>query len=249
MYDAENRIKSSTSGSITYWDIGFIKVWNNAAKTFSLGNIDKLFTSLPKDVSVGNPAFSKNSPYIIAFDYIDENNDVSILGSNTETGATSLIFENNDLGYPNYSTKDNKLVFDYVNSTNSAYNVGVINLKTNKIEPAADPLQFIVNKRWATWFSTGKRVLSDTKDTENVLSSDIKVTGNPVTDVLQVVLSEKLSKNPFISIYDMAGKQILSQNFSNTENVSIRVSDLIPGMYIAKVTSGLGHASIKFVKQ
>ncbi len=249
MYDAENRIKSSTSGSISYWDIGFIKVWNNTSKTFSLGNIDKLFTSLPKDVSVGNPAFSKNSPYIIAFDYIDENEDVSILGSNTETGATSLIFENNDLSYPNYSTKDNKLVFDYVNSTNTAYNVGVVNLKTNKIEPSADPVQFIVGKRWATWFSNGKRVLSDTKDTESALSSDINVTGNPARDNLEMMLSEKLSINPVVSIYDMTGKEILSQNLSSSKNVSIRVSDLIAGMYTVTVTSGTFHASIKFVKQ
>ena len=249
MYDAENRIKSSTSGSISYWDIGFIKVWNNATKTFSLGNVDKLFSSLPKDVSIGNPAFSKNSPYIIAFDYIDANDDVSILGSNTETGSTSLIFENNDLGYPNYNTKDNKLVFDYVNSTNTAYNVGVVNLKTNKIEPAAEPLQLITSKRWATWFSTGKRVLSDTKDTETTLSSDIKVNGNLVRDVLQLVLTEKLNKNGALHIYDMAGKQILSQNFNSSENLNIRVSDLKSGMYTVTVTSGVHHASVKFVKQ
>ena len=127
--------------------------------------------------------------------------------------------------------------------------MGVVNLKTNKIEPSADPVQFIVGKRWATWFSNGKRVLSDTKDTESALSSDINVTGNPARDNLEMVLSEKLSINPVLSIHDMTGKEILSQNLSSSKNVSIRVSDLIAGMYTVTVTSGTFHASIKFVKQ
>ena len=34
MYDAENEINSNWQASIKYWDIGFIKVWNNKTKTF-----------------------------------------------------------------------------------------------------------------------------------------------------------------------------------------------------------------------
>jgi Zn-dependent metalloprotease len=250
MYDAENKIKSSTSGSISYWDIGFIKVWNNATKTFSLGKIDKLFSSLPNNVSVGNPTFSKNSPYIISFDYLDENDDVSILGANTETGTTALIYENNDLGFPNYSAKDNKLVFDNVNSTQTAYNVGVIDLKTNKIEPSANPFLFITNRRWATWFSNGNRILSGTNDTESALSSDIKVTGNPITDHLQIELADNMQNNPSLVIVDMLGKIVKSQNFNGVDkNISIQISDLVPGLYAATVTSGLHQSSVKFVKQ
>jgi len=72
MYDAENELRSGTGNTIKYWDVSFIEVWNNATKTFTQGEVSKLFSSLPKDVSVGNATFSKNSPYIIAFDYIDE---------------------------------------------------------------------------------------------------------------------------------------------------------------------------------
>lgn len=59
MYDAENEINSTQDGSITYWDVSFIKVWNNASNTFSLGKVEKLFSSLPPDVSIGNPSFQK----------------------------------------------------------------------------------------------------------------------------------------------------------------------------------------------
>jgi Zn-dependent metalloprotease len=250
MYDAENEIKSSSSGSISYWDIGFIKVWNNKTKTFSLGSIDKLFSSLPDDVSIGNPAFSKNSPYIIAFDYIGEEGEISILASNTETGTTNLIFENNELGYPNFSAKDNKMVFDYGDANNTTYNIGIVDLKTNKIEPAADPFQFINNRRWATWFSNGKRVLSDTKDTELTLSSYIKIQGNPVGDFLQITLAEHLSKNPTITIYDISGKQILTQQISGSESyISLNTATLTSGLYTATITSDTHHATIKFVKQ
>ena len=49
-----------------------INVWNNEENRYALGNIFKLFNGLPEDVSIGNPTFSKNSPNIIAFDFIEE---------------------------------------------------------------------------------------------------------------------------------------------------------------------------------
>ena len=61
-----------------------------------------------------------------------------------------------------YSSKDNKIVFDNEGST--VYNIGIVNLKPNKIEANGDPVLFTGSKRWATWFSNGSRVLSDVED-------------------------------------------------------------------------------------
>jgi len=72
VYDCYNNYKNTGGDSITFWDINFIQVWDNTLNTTSDGTITKLFASLPAQVSIGNPTFSKNSPEIIAFDYVDE---------------------------------------------------------------------------------------------------------------------------------------------------------------------------------
>ena len=75
MYDAQNTLRGDFGGSdLTFWDIGFVKVYDNSIDNFEQdinNNIFKLFSNLEADVSVGNPTFSKNSPDVIAYDYID----------------------------------------------------------------------------------------------------------------------------------------------------------------------------------
>jgi bacillolysin len=66
MYDAENAIKSNSSGTINYWDIGIIKVWNNQSGTFSFGAVEKLFPALPNGISIGNPT----SPKTVLISYL-----------------------------------------------------------------------------------------------------------------------------------------------------------------------------------
>ncbi|MCK7533329.1 MAG: hypothetical protein MZV63_21005 [Marinilabiliales bacterium] len=71
IYDSYNELTSTTGEDIGYWDIGIINVWDNNRGDWGDGTISKLYGSLPEDISIGNPVFSKNSPWIIAFDYID----------------------------------------------------------------------------------------------------------------------------------------------------------------------------------
>jgi len=248
MYDAENEINSTQDGSITYWDVSFIKVWNNASNTFSLGKVEKLFSSLPPDVSIGNPSFSKNSPYIIALDYIDENEDVSILGANVETGEVKLIFENNTLGYPNYSSKDNKIVFDNEGST--VYNIGIVNLKPNKIEANGDPVLFTGSKRWATWFSNGSRVLSDVED-DLTKNESLHVLSNPMNDVLQFTYNGHDLNEADIKITDVTGKVVLYKmkfNLKYNQVNEINISNLLSGIYYLSLGNEKDNKTFKFIK-
>ncbi|MEM7283585.1 MAG: hypothetical protein AAF438_18370, partial [Pseudomonadota bacterium] len=57
MYDALSEL-NNLNGTVEFWDIGFIRVWNNDSNNFSDGFISKLFTGLPDNTSVGNPTFS-----------------------------------------------------------------------------------------------------------------------------------------------------------------------------------------------
>jgi bacillolysin len=159
IYDAYNELSSTTSDPINYWDIGFIKVWDNVANTFGDGYISKLYGSLPKDVSIGNPVFSKNSPNIIAFDYFDEsNNDYDIIGANLQTSEIDVIYINTTLGFPSFSKFDNKIAFSGKSiSGNEA--IGVINLAANKISSSGDASLLIDNAKWPVYFATGTRTL------------------------------------------------------------------------------------------
>lgn len=232
MYDANNKLKSNTAGTIEYWDIGFIKVWNNQTKTFSLGVIEKLFPALPSDVSVGNPAFAKNSPYIVAFDYL-EGNKFYILGANVERGQVSLLWENNDLGFPNYSSMDNRIVFD--NKGNTATNIGVMNLKTNKIEPEAQPVLLLTDRRWASWFSNGSRVLTGLEDIWNKENGKaLEIYPNPAGNVIQLRLPDLPTAEYKLVITDMGGMPVRSQIIRIEGNPTDRpmdITDLSAGIY------------------
>ena len=158
IYDAFNKIKSSTGSDIDYWDIGFINVWDNQTNKFGTGNIIKLVGSLPAKVSIGNPTFSKNSPQIIAFDFLDEStNKFSILGMNLLTGDGGIIASNTIIGYPSYSKDDKALV--YSSATGAIENVKGINLLSNKISPDGSAVQLINKAKWGVCYATGTRVL------------------------------------------------------------------------------------------
>ena len=72
VYDAFNRIENNSGNDIEYWDVNFIRAWDVTGDDFGDGTIEKLFSSLPDGVSIGNPTFAKLSPYILAFDMVDE---------------------------------------------------------------------------------------------------------------------------------------------------------------------------------
>ena len=131
VYDAYNALKSNSGKAIDYWDVGFINVWSNAAGDFAKGNIEKIFPSLEEGESIGNPSFSKNSPDIIAFDYVDETNSTyQIVAIDLSTGKGNA-YDNNTLGFPSYSRLDDRIVFS--TKTGSSEDVAVVNMGADKI--------------------------------------------------------------------------------------------------------------------
>ena len=158
IYDTYNVLRSTTTDAITYWDIGFINVWDNSLKDFGSGTISKLFGSLPENVSVGNPVFSKNSPYIIAFDYFDDYNDeYAILGANLLTGDLGIIASNTTIGYPSYSKDDKKIAYSALNNNENI--VAVTSLNDDKISYSGYPSILIPYAKWPVYYSTGIRPL------------------------------------------------------------------------------------------
>lgn len=159
IYDAYNVINSNFGEDISYWDIGFIKVWDNATNDFGNGNINKLYGTLPENVSIGNPTFSKNSPQIIAFDYFNEQtSEYAILGANLITGDVDVITTSATLGFPSFSKNDDQIAFSALNMSEEEV-VATIDLAQNKISAVGSASVIIADAKWPVFYTVGSRSL------------------------------------------------------------------------------------------
>ena len=211
MYDAHNSIPSQFGATIEYWDIGFIQVFNQSAGYFSSGLVQKLFSGLPENTSIGNPTFSKNSPYIIAFDYLVGDNEFYILGSNLETGEVQQLYESLDLGYPNYSRQDNQLLFDFPSFFGT--DVAVLGVGSSKIDyiPNSDRILFS-DASWGVWFSNGQRnlVLSEGIALKNI-REECTVYPNPSDGTRFFFRSNDQEGEYLCTLYNLLG-EVVSQS-------------------------------------
>ena len=186
VYDAFNTIKSATGTTSDYWDVGFINVWNGSKNTFGTNNIDKLFTSLDEGENIGNPSFSKTSSNIIAFDYFFKNDDAYyVIGVNTErTDGLDYIYENNTLGYPEYSSADDFVLYNYQN-TKKNLDTYQITMDKSKIKSVVNSQKYLIgNSAYAVWYTVGTRALP-TKQNQTITLTKIpdKLVGDPAFDI------------------------------------------------------------------
>lgn len=196
VYDAFNEIKNLDGQTLEYWDVGFINVWDNTQKNFGPGTIEKLFSDLDEGENIGNPVFSKNNPSILAFDYFDETDDsYYLLGVNINTGEVDIIYENNTLGFPDYSRTDEQMLFNLESGTKE--NVGIISLGKDRISSTGAARSFILDGKWASWFGQGTRSRQSQTITFGTISD--KTIGGPSFELVATASSglgvrfEKLS--------------------------------------------------------
>ncbi|NNE25599.1 MAG: T9SS type A sorting domain-containing protein, partial [Saprospiraceae bacterium] len=250
IYDAINRLNSNNSGTLEFWDIGFLEVWNADADTWALGRIDKLFGSLPEGISVGNPTFSKNSPFIIALDYLEGQN-FSILGVNIETGDLNEIIPNATVGYPNYSRNDQFLVYDF--DFLGYADLAILELNEDKISRVVNSDDILgPNLRWGVWFSNGDRLMST--PTHEIIDdpSVVKVSPNPTKDMIDIVIDLGNKTDDFkLIVFDNLGRQVKQQalSVSSGYNLQLNVNTWSPGMYVVQLIGSDSIYQTQFIKQ
>jgi len=248
MYDANNRIESSFGNSIDYWDIGFIKVFNESAGTFvSNPEVEKLFGQLPEGVSIGNPAFSKNSDYVIAFDFLQDS-EFSILGANIETSETKSIFTEHDRpGYPSYSNTDDRVIFD-AESQGTAVIAGAI-LESNKIESSQAGVQLGFDGtgvKWGVWFGNGERALAS----EDQIQAEINLYPNPASQSITLEADLADGGETQVNITDMTGKLLLTKTYQSVNGkTTINLENMPRGLHVMTISNQLGTSSKLFVKE
>ena len=243
MYDALNRIAGGFGEDIEYWDIGFVRVWNNAANNFGDGTVQKLFSGLPENTSVGNPTFAKNSEYIIAYDFID-GNDFRLEAVNLETGELGTIFENGQLSYPSYAPQDDRLLFDAQTSAGDQV-LAVRGLAVNKINGNGEAALFVSGGSRGTWFANGQRVLTSI-DSDEALALDWRIGPNPFTETLQLRTNGETTPVS-VRIVDTAGRIVFHQTNVNSR-VNVPTHTWGAGAYVVYLSTGNSSEQRLFVK-
>ncbi len=263
MYDASNLITSTTSEEFSYWDIGFIEVFDNEAEAFADGDIFKLVTGLPDNVSIGNPVFSKNSPNIIALDYIevvsDGTTEYSILGVNIETGESDLIHEiveqGGTLGYPTFSRSDQTILFNAMSEDDLGQPISVVKaafLAENKIgmDVNSQAVTVIENHRWPVWFSNGERMLTGVFS-ETSPELNFEFYPNPVVDQAQISVEVSSPSAMHLRITDLLGRTVLTQRWpvqSGSLKLSIDgIREIGVGVYFGEFRVGKDLVGFKMV--
>lgn len=252
MYDALNRIESDWSGGIEYWDISFLNAWNNNTNSFTDGQIGKLYNTLPENISIGNPSFSKNSPFIITFDFLEtlrdefgqEVTDYWVIAANIESGTLNNIFHNTTIGYPSYSRRDDKIVFTF--DDGASLLLATIDLQPgDKTLPVAGSEQVLLTgAQKGVWFQTGIR---DFTATENLKGSEpLNVWPDPSADILYLKWNN-LADYGHYTITDLFGRPVM--NGTTEAGQSIDISSMSPGPYFVSVKSENKYLRTKFVKQ
>ena len=226
VYDCFNRINNTSGADIEYWDVNFIHVWDNDAGDFGGGSIEKLFSSLPDGVSIGNPSFAKNSPYIIAFDYVEFDTETyAILGCNVETNDVNVIAENNTIGWPSYNRDDSKIAYTALNGLTD-YKSSVIALNSDKISSSTTATTLYTSTKWPVYFATGERVIGDEVITGVLEESTSKVAmscyPNPFVQEVFTQFSEPLSAGCSVEVMNSMGQKVYEYKpkFSPDEDIA-----------------------------
>jgi Zn-dependent metalloprotease len=253
MYDSYTEVINSQGQDLSYWDIGFLKFWENGNFTDGVDDISKLFGGLPEKSSIGNPTFAKNSPFVIAFDFIDGlNNKYDVIGANTETGDNAaIVSDNGDLGYPNYNRLDKAILFDS-ESFLSGKKISLQGVASNKISSNGNASTTLVsNYIRGVWYGDGVRSLQvNTELLGNVLS--LSAAPNPVTEQLLIDFTTLNSTNAQVSIINLLGATLVIKEYQLAEGknqLTVGFQSFPSGTYFVRVQAGQSASVVKIVKQ
>ena len=254
MYDAFNELTNGST-DLSYWDIGFLQFRKDGAFVVEDETpfISKLFSGIPENTSIADPTFAKNSPFIIAFDFF--NNDGSgydIYGSNSETGDYDLIVsDNGDLGWPNYNRLDNGLLYHSpdIFDDNDLYLQG---LAASKIAPQGNPVLWRTSRQLGVWYATGDRSLQVGAGEPDASALAISVAPNPATDRVRVMLDSPISASAQVVVSNMLGETVRLQTVQLTSGANqfeLDLQALPAGTYLLRIATEKTGAAVKVVKQ
>lgn len=247
VYDAFNQIDNNGGNDLEYWDVGFIQVWSNSSNKFGTGTIAKLFSSLPKDVNIGNPSFSKLSSSIVAFDYFDVvTPEYAVLAYNIERNKLNTVANNNALGYPSFNKDDTRLAFATGNVAASVINY--VSLSPDKITSTGGPQTILNGGKWPVYYSLGKRnIVTGTEEIKSLKNLSFSCYPNPMTNELNISFGEDVFVNGKVELVNANG-MLIHQSTIDVGEAKINTKELSSGLYVVRVETSKGVGFCKVVK-
>lgn len=251
MYDAFNELPSQT-GNLQYWDINFLRAWNTTTNDFGDGQIIPLFSGLDPGVSVGNPVFSKNSPYIMAFEYLNANTgELSIYGANIETNEIGTISANNQyLGYPEFTIDDNAVLYN-VGEPPAGGSVFAVSLASDKITGSGAGTQYISDALFGVSYATGDREISSVE--EATASPELKAYPIPTQGDLHLAYRLPVAAEVRFTLSDLTGRTVEQRatrpQAAGMHSEHFDLSALPAGVYLLQMHSGEQVITRRVVRQ
>lgn len=252
LYDAFNELTGIGGEDISYWDIGIMKVWNNAANGFDNGVVSKIFSGLQENESVGNPTFAKNSPYIIAFDYFAVDNTGQetyvLYGANIEQNEIGVIDDQIfKLSFPSYSPYDDQILYSDINNGQDI--IITQDLSADKIGGQGNWVGLVGDAEWAVWFANGQRDLVSTNDLDNQLN--LKLFPNPFSEQLTLNFNAELSGDAQLEMIDVLGRSLYSTQLeinTGANQLQLPNLDISPGTYTLRLVMDGAYLTQQVVK-
>ncbi len=95
---------------------------------------------------------------------------------------------------------------------------------------------------------SGTITVEDNLSIEDAFFKNFKILQNPVTTILELEFPQNINEGQII-IYDLLGKQAITNEFKNSNNKLIDVSPLKSGLYIISIESNGVSQTKRFIKQ
>ncbi len=207
LFDAFNSIPQQSGDSLEFWNINILDV--------TTGLIFPVFPPQPEGISLGNPSFAQTDENIFTFDYVDFNQgeDV-IMAANLFTGDVTTVFNNGDvIGYPNYSTQDDRIVFQTWLTDqygNTDYGVDYQPLASDKMSPAGQAQALISGGIRPKWFAIGSRP-TGIEDQPSTVAQGFYLGANypnPFNPTTTIPFTVSQNAQVTLTVYDNTGRQV-----------------------------------------
>lgn len=242
MYDALNFLDDG----IEYWDIGFLRAWDNDNDNYGDGNITKLYSALEPGTSIGNPTFAKNSPYIIAFERLNANNDeYTVVAANIERAETAVVWNNLRLGYPNYGVDDDRIIFDGELESGDRI-LATVMMQDDKITTEGAPVVTIREGSWGIFFANGERQLDTNIDGPVVDDPKVKVYPTLTSGVVTVEALGHEERS--LQLFDASGRLVHRTVMSGARG-EVKLSSLKAGAYFLAIPTDKGTVVRRVVRR
>ncbi len=201
MYDALNAFVSSFGDTTQYWDINIIRPTDMTTV--------RIFPPQPPGVNIGNPVFASNSDNKIVFDYIDADNQVSVLAANLNTGAIGVVTNNfNSLGNPSFSNDDKRVFYHYMDNNGSS--IWSVDLLQDGLTGDGNDIEIIAGGMNALDFTVGQRP-TEVEEQPTTVPEDFTLLQNypnPFNPSTVIGFSLPQRAQVSVKIFDMLGREV-----------------------------------------